>query len=84
LRRYEASVPKPPTGQRRDIEFITKAGTYRGGLRTNPPDGSAYVCPDLRDQSGKRFSLARVLKDNGIKTRQEVEVVVDGNVLTLV
>jgi hypothetical protein len=84
LRQCEALIQKPPANQRTAIELITKTGGYQGGLRTNPPSGSVYVCPDLVSRKGEAVSLARVLKDSDIQIGQEVEVIVDGNTLTLV
>lgn len=68
----------PKRGKREAITFSTPAGrSYEGGLRTY--EGRwPYVCPDLYHGKTK-LSLARLLKDSGIRARQTVSIKVTGS-----
>ncbi len=72
---FEQSVPRLEIGQQVEIILSTRIGDFRARLRAESSvSGRLYVCPDLRSTSDEKVTLARVLKDCGIKLGQEVEV----------
>ena len=74
-REFDSSVPQPALGQRRPITLATLTGRYRGGLRTLQQSNSVYLCPDLITESdGTKISLAKILKENGIEPKDEIDV----------
>jgi hypothetical protein len=80
----EPLIQKPPEGQRVEIVFSTRMGSFKGGLRMYMNSGQVYVCPDLRSEpDGRKVSLARVLKDSGVEPKQHVDVFVHDNVWQL-
>jgi hypothetical protein len=73
---FDSVVQKPERGQRQPVSVLTATGLYRGGLRTLQ---QAYLCPDLISEwDGSKVSLARILKENGIKPKDEVNVRIEG------
>jgi hypothetical protein len=62
------------------IPIILTMGTetYEAGLRATEKTPYIWICPDLKDRRGKRVSLARVLKNNGMRKSQMVNLEVDG------
>lgn len=76
------SIEKPRPGERVGITFSTQHGNYEGGLRNNL-DQYPYVCPDLCTRLGDKTSLARVLRDNGVKPHDRVKVSVSGTTWNL-
>jgi hypothetical protein len=73
----------PKEGERLQITFSTPTGIYDGGIR-NYQGRSPYICPNLVSQKdGKKVSLARVLKDNGVKPRDSVTIRVSDSTWTL-
>jgi hypothetical protein len=74
---FESQIKKPEPHVREPVLVVTATGVYRGGLRTLPPNrpGDTYLCPDLSSESdGLKVSLARILKDKGIESRDEIDV----------
>ncbi|MBI4621097.1 MAG: hypothetical protein HY739_13200 [Desulfobacterales bacterium] len=45
---------------------------YEAGLRTTPNMPVVWISPDLRDNHGRKVSLARVLTDNGFTKNQRI------------
>ncbi len=77
-------VAKPPEQQRVPVTLITRTGRYRAGMRTYPRTGDVYICPDLvAERDDRKTSLAKVLKDLGVKPDGEVQITIDGATLTL-
>jgi hypothetical protein len=76
-REFESIVQKPLPEERIAIVLETKAGVYTAGLRTYPPNGQAYICPDLISDDGTKVSMAKVLKELGIESRVRLNVLVD-------
>jgi hypothetical protein len=72
-----SSVAMPGAGQRVPITVVTPQGKYLGGLRDNQGRGWPYICPDLY-LDGRKVSLARILKDNGISPGDTISVRVSG------
>ncbi len=64
----------------RRIPIILTIGTetYEAGLRATLKTPYVWICPDLKDSRGNRTSLARVLKNNGMRKNQRVNLEVDG------
>ena len=53
-------------------------------MRTYPRTGDVYICPDLvAERDDRKTSLAKVLKDLGVKPDGEVQITIDGATLTL-
>ena len=71
------SVAIPPEGQRVPITVVTPQGKYQGGLRDNQGRGWPYICGDLY-LNGRRVSLSRILKDNGVSPRDTISVRISG------
>ena len=71
------SVAIPPEGQRVLITVVTPQGKHLGGLRNNQGRGWPYICPDLY-LNGRKVSLSRILRDNGISPGQTISVRVSG------
>ena len=71
------SVAIPPEVQRVPVTVVTPQGKYLGGLRNNQGCGWPYICPDLY-VDGRKVSLARILKDNGISPGATIMVLVSG------
>jgi hypothetical protein len=64
---FVSSVTIPEKGQRMPITLLTPQGRFQGGLRDYRGRGQPYLCPDLiSEKGGRKVSLARVLKDNGV------------------
>ena len=73
----------PKEGERLEITFSTRTGIYDGGIR-NYQGRLPYVCPNLVSRKdGKKVSLARVLKDNGVKPRDKVKIRISDSTWTL-
>jgi hypothetical protein len=73
----------PKDGERLQITFSTQAGSYDGGIRSYKGRW-AYVCPNLVSRKdGRRVSLARILKGNGIKPRDKVTIRISDSTWTL-
>jgi hypothetical protein len=78
-RDFDSFVQKPEPEQREPVSVLTATGMYRGGLRTLQQAQSVYLCPDLISEwDGSKVSLARILKENGIKPKDEVNVRIEG------
>jgi hypothetical protein len=72
---FTGSVMSPEEGQRMPITLRTPQGRYQGGLRNHQGCGWPYICPDLvSEKSGRKVSLARILKDNGISPGDTISV----------
>lgn len=83
-REYTSLVSSPPINTRRDITLVTKLGSYKAGLITYPPSGEVYISPTLyAEKSGKRTTLAKVLDEMGIRPREDVRVLADGDIFRL-
>jgi hypothetical protein len=66
------------------IDLIVGNQSYEAGLRTTPNQQIVGICPDLRDNAGKKVSLARVLEDNGFGKNQEIILEVDGRTVRII
>lgn len=85
LERMEIWVKKTlasplPFQIKKRIPIILTIGneSYEAGLRATEKTPYVWICPDLKDSRGKTVSLARVLKNNGMKKNQMVNLEVDG------
>ena len=56
---------------------------YEAGLRTTPNMPVVWISPDLRDNHGRKVSLARVLTDNGFKKNQRIYLEVNVPVVSI-
>ena len=81
---FLTSVMKPDKGQRVPITLVTGHGRFQGGLRDLQGKGWPYICPDLiSEKDGRKVSLARILKDNGIVPKDTISVRVSGGIWEL-
>ncbi len=90
LERMEISVDKRhatplPFQENMRIPITLRVGDeqYHAGLRTTPNMPVVWISPDLRDNHGKKVSLARVLKDNGFTKNQRIYLEVKGRVVSI-
>ena len=62
------------------IPITLKIGNeeYEAGLRTTPNMPVVWISPDLRDNRGKKISLAQVIINNGFTKNQRIYLEVDG------
>ena len=71
----DSFVQQPKPKKREPVRVLTATGAYRGGLRMYQRSRSVYLCPDLiSERDGSKVSLAKVLKENGIEPRDEINV----------
>jgi hypothetical protein len=56
---------------------------YEAGLRTTPNMPVVWISPDLRDNRGRKVSLARVLTDCGFTKNQRIYLEVNVPVVSL-
>jgi hypothetical protein len=66
------------------IDLRVGKQSYAAGLRTTPKQQIIYICPDLRDSTGKNISLASVLENNGFSKNQEIILEVAGRTVRII
>ena len=82
LRDFESLIQKPKPNQREPVPVLTATGAYRGGLRTHPSTGYVYLGRNLISERDRgKVTLAKVLKENGIEKRTEINVRVENGPL---
>jgi hypothetical protein len=72
LRDLPATVV-PRKGCRVPLTIEIGTQEYTAGMRSTASAG-VWLCPDLRDSSGRRVSLAQVLASNGFRKNQAVRL----------
>ena len=67
------------------IPITLKIGNeqYEAGLRATPNISVVWISPDLRDNHGRKVSLARVIINNGFTKNQKIYLEVDGPVVSV-
>jgi len=74
-RDFDSHVPRPEPKKREPVLFVAPTGSYNGGLRFFEQSRSVYLCPDLYSvRDGSKISLAKILDDNRVKPRAEIDV----------
>ncbi len=56
---------------------------YQAGLRSKPKVFYVWICPDLLDREGRKISLASALKKAGFAKNEEVDLLINGHVITV-
>lgn len=67
------------------IPITLKVGNeqYDAGLRSTPKMPVVWISPDIRDNHGRKVSLARVIINNGFIKNQRIYLEVDGPVVSI-
>jgi len=67
------------------VQIKLKIGNdfYDAGLRSKPNVYYVWICPDLMDSWGRKISLVDALKKAGFARKEEVELQVNGHVVTV-
>ncbi len=67
------------------IPITLKVGKeqYDAGLRSTPKLSVVWISPDLRNNNGKKVSLACVIINNGFSKNQRIYLEVDGSVVNI-
>jgi hypothetical protein len=57
------------------ISIVLKIGEtiFNAGIRSTPANAYVWICPDLRNEFGKKISLALALINNGFQKNQLVK-----------
>jgi len=56
---------------------------YDAGIRSTPKLPVVWISPDLRDNKGKKVSLAHVVMSNGFTKNQRIYLDVDGSIVSV-
>jgi hypothetical protein len=56
---------------------------YNAGIRSTPANVYVWICPDLKNEFGRRVSLASVLTNNGFQKNQVVELYIEDNTVKI-
>lgn len=71
-------------GERVSVSLDIQGIIYTAGIRTTEKMKFIKICPDLLDAKGNKKRLADILLDNDYYLNQEIELLYEGNRLTLV
>ena len=69
--------------QRIPIKLKIGETLYNAGIRSTPANAYVWICSDLRNEFGKRVSLASVLANNIFHKNQMVKLKVEGNAIEI-
>ncbi len=70
-------------GRRVPIELRVGGRSFNAGLRATDSNRYVWICPDLRDDLGKKIRLVDVLRDAEISKNERLSLVVDGATITV-
>jgi hypothetical protein len=56
---------------------------YAAGIRSTPANAYVWICPDLKNEFGRRVSLASALINNGYLKNQLVSLDVEDNKVSI-
>jgi hypothetical protein len=65
--------------QRISITLEIGETIYNAGIRSTPANVYVWICPDLKNEFGRRVSLASALINNGFQKNQLVNLDIEGN-----
>lgn len=66
--------------QRISIILMIGDKSYNAGIRSTPANDYVWICPDLKDEFGRKMgNLARVLINNGFQKNQRVRLKIENN-----
>ena len=88
--RLEIHVPMGQTdglpirmGERVPVRLHIAGAEYQSGLRATPANKYAWVCPDVLGSGGEAINLGRVLTAAGFQANDAVQLLADGESLTV-
>jgi len=82
-KRHATALPHRDN-QRIPIILLIGEKRYNAGIRSTPANSYVWICPDLRDDFGKKMvSLVRVLTNCGFQKNQRVSLDIEGKTIKI-